>query len=105
VMGAVLSAELGRQLTAVLGGLEGAARAQLEALIAHPDALIEPTLRSALPPVVLGAFSQGLANALHWVFLVGLGIASLALLSAFLVPAGRAQDLALAEKHRAHRAS
>jgi EmrB/QacA subfamily drug resistance transporter len=105
VMGAVLSAELGRQFTAVLGGLEGAARAQLEALIAHPDALIEPTLRSALPPVVLGAFSQGLANALHWVFLVGLGIASLALLSAFLVPAGRAQDLALAEKHPAHRAS
>ena len=105
VMGAVLSAELGRQLTAVLGGLEGTARTQLEALIAHPDALIEPTLRSALPPMVLGAFSQGLANALHWVFLVGLGIASLALLSAFLVPAGRAQDLALAEKHPAHRAS
>ena len=105
VMGAVLSAELGRQLTAVLGGLEGVARAQLEALVAHPDALIEPTLRSALPPMVLGAFSQGLANALHWVFLVGLGIASLALLSAFLVPAGRAQDLALAEKHPVHRAS
>jgi hypothetical protein len=32
------------------------------------------------------------------VFLVGLGIASLALLSAFLVPAGRAQDLALGDK-------
>jgi hypothetical protein len=64
----------------------------------HPDALIEPTLRSALPPAVLAAFSQGLANALHGVFLVGLGIALLALLSAFLVPAGRAQDLALGEK-------
>jgi EmrB/QacA subfamily drug resistance transporter len=98
VMGAVLSAELGRQLRTVLNGMEGPARAQLEALIAHPDALIQPTLRSSLPPVVLGAFSQGLANALHGVFLVGLAIASLALLSAFLVPAGRAQDLALAEK-------
>jgi hypothetical protein len=98
VMGAVLSAELGRQLTTVLNGLEGGARAQLEVLIAHPDALIEPTLRRALPPAVLAAFSQGLANALHGVFLVGLGIASLALLSAFLVPAGRAQDLALGEK-------
>jgi predicted MFS family arabinose efflux permease len=105
VMGAVLSAELGRQLTAVLGGLEGAARTQLEALIAHPDALIEPTLRSALPPAVLGAFSQGLANALHAVFLVGLGIASLALLSAFLVPAGRAQDLALSDNRPARPAS
>jgi EmrB/QacA subfamily drug resistance transporter len=101
VMGAVLSAELGRQLRAVLGGLEGPARAELEALIAHPDALIEPTLRSALPPAVLGAFSQGLANALHGVFLVGLVIASLALFSAFLVPAGRAQDLAIPEKRPA----
>lgn len=105
VMGAVLSAELGRELRTVLGGLEGAARTQLEALIAHPDALIEPTLRSALPPAVLSAFSQGLANALHGVFLVGLGIASLALLSAFLVPAGRAQDLALADKRPARPAS
>ena len=105
VMGAVLSAELGRQLTTVLGGLEGTARTQLEALIAHPDALIEPTLRSTLPPAVLAAFSQGLANALHGVFLVGLGIASLALLSAFLVPAGRAQDLALADKRPVRPAS
>ena len=104
VMGAVLSAELGRQLAGVLGGVEGVARAQLEVLIARPDALIEPTLRSALPPAVLAAFSQGLANALHAVFLVGLGIASLALLSAFLVPAGRAQDLALGEE-RASRLS
>ena len=104
VMGAVLSAELGHQLAGVLSRTEGAARAQLEVLIAHPDALIEPTLRSGLPAEVLAAFSQGLANALHTVFLVGLGIAFLALLSAFLVPAGRAQDLALAEK-RASRLS
>jgi predicted MFS family arabinose efflux permease len=98
VMGAVLSAELGRELPALLAGVDGAARADLQALVAHPDAMIQPTLRSALPPAVLAAFSQALANALHAVFLVGLGIASLALLSAFLVPAGRAQDLALAEK-------
>ena len=88
VMGAVLSAELGRHLRTVLGGLDGAARTQLEALIAHPDALIEPTLRSALPPAVLSAFSQGLANALHGVFLVGLGIASLALLLGVPGPGG-----------------
>jgi hypothetical protein len=98
VMGAVLSAELGRQLRGVSAGVEGLARERLQQLIAHPDALIEPTLRQSLPPEVLAAFSQGLANALHAVFVVGLAIASLALLSAFLVPAGRAQDLALAEK-------
>jgi EmrB/QacA subfamily drug resistance transporter len=104
VMGAVLSWELSRQLAGLLAGVEGPARAQLETLIRHPDAMIQPALRSALPAAVLAAFSQGLANALHAVFLVGLGVASLALLSAFLVPAGRAQDLALAEK-RASRLS
>jgi EmrB/QacA subfamily drug resistance transporter len=98
VMGAVLSAELGRSLDGVLATVEGPARAQLELLARHPDAVIQPTLRGTLPPVVLTAFSQGLANALHAVFLVGLGIALLAVLSAFLVPAGRAQDLALGEK-------
>jgi EmrB/QacA subfamily drug resistance transporter len=105
VMGAVLSAELGRQLRGVLAGVEGPTRGQLQELIAHPDALIEPTLRQRLPPEVLAAFSQGLANALHAVFLVGLAIAFLALLSAFLVPAGRAQDLALGEKRAPHPSS
>ncbi|HZS33573.1 MAG TPA: MDR family MFS transporter [Methylomirabilota bacterium] len=98
VMGSVLSVELSRQLAGLMGAVEGPARAQLAALLAHPDAMIQPTLRSALPPAVLAAFSQGLANALHAVFLVGLAIAVLALLSAFLVPAGRAQDLALGDE-------
>jgi EmrB/QacA subfamily drug resistance transporter len=43
----------------------------------------------------LGA-GLGMSDALHSVFVVGLVVAVLALLSAFLVPAGRAQDLARA---------
>jgi predicted MFS family arabinose efflux permease len=96
VMGAVLSHELARQILAL--GAAGVSDPRLQALIAHPDAVVHPELRAALPPAVLAAFSQALADALHGVFLVGLGIACLALGSAFLVPAGRAQDLALAEK-------
>jgi hypothetical protein len=38
-----------------------------------------------------------MADALHGVFVVGLGICVGALASSFLVPAGRAQDLARAE--------
>jgi EmrB/QacA subfamily drug resistance transporter len=98
VMGTVLSLRLQVQLPALRDALDGPARAQLEALIAHPDAIMHPGLRSALPAAVLQAFSQGLANALHAVFLVGLTIALLALGAAFLVPAGRAQDLALREE-------
>jgi hypothetical protein len=96
VMGAVLSHELARQILAL--GAAGVSDPRLQALIAHPDAVVHPGLRATLPPAVLAAFSQALADALHGVFLVGLGIACLALVSAFLVPAGRAQDLALAEK-------
>jgi EmrB/QacA subfamily drug resistance transporter len=95
VMGAVLSRELGRELQALAGSVEGLSADRIRELVAHPDAIVHPVLRQTLPAPVLAAFSQGLANALHAVFLVGLAIALLAVLSAFLVPAGRAQDLAL----------
>jgi EmrB/QacA subfamily drug resistance transporter len=95
VMGAVLSRELDRELRALAGAVEGLSAARIAELVAHPDAVVHPALRQTLPAPVLAAFSQGLANALHAVFLVGLVIALLAVLSAFLVPAGRAQDLAL----------
>lgn len=98
VMGAVLSSQLATQLGRLGGDRLGVARAELEALIAHPDAVVHPVLRLHLPPAVLAAFSQALANALHAVFLVGFGIACLALASAFLVPAGRAQDLAFGNR-------
>jgi EmrB/QacA subfamily drug resistance transporter len=97
VMGAVLSAGLAGELRGLLGQVDGVSRERLEALIAHPDAIVHPIERLALPASVVVALSNGLANALHAVFLVGLGIATLALLSAFLVPAGRAQDLALSD--------
>lgn len=98
VMGAVLSSQLAAQLARLGGEGFGIARADLEALVAHPDAVVHPVLRLQLPPAVLAAFSQALANALHAVFLVGFAVACLALVSAFLVPAGRAQDLALADR-------
>ncbi|MBI3457443.1 MAG: DHA2 family efflux MFS transporter permease subunit [Candidatus Rokubacteria bacterium] len=99
LMGAVLSHQLASQLVRLGGAADPVSGPQLQALIAHPDAVVHPALRLTLPPGVLAAFSQALANALHAVFLVGFAIACLALVSAFLVPAGRAQDLAL-EEHR-----
>jgi EmrB/QacA subfamily drug resistance transporter len=89
VMGAVLSSRLVADLDA--GGGAGLSRGQLEALVVHPE------LRLTLPPPLLAAFSEALARGLHDVFLVGIVIMCLALASAFLVPAGRAQDLALGE--------
>jgi EmrB/QacA subfamily drug resistance transporter len=86
VMGAVLS----HQLTSRLRGL--ADDAEIDSAM-----LVHPALRQNLPPDVLAVFSEALAHALHAVFLVGFAIACLALVSAFLVPAGRAQDLILDE--------
>jgi EmrB/QacA subfamily drug resistance transporter len=93
VMGAVMSYELLRHLQP----FDGVPPEVLQGLIAHPDAVVNPALRATLPAPVLAAFGQALSGALHAVFLVGLGIACLALAAAFLVPAGRAQDLALDE--------
>jgi EmrB/QacA subfamily drug resistance transporter len=97
VMGAVLAHQLGSQIMRLGNGLTGLSAAQLRDLAAHPDAIVHPVLRSTLPPAVLAVFSEALAHALHAVFLVGFAIACLALASAFLVPAGRAQDLILDE--------
>jgi EmrB/QacA subfamily drug resistance transporter len=89
---AIMGAVLAHHLVDLGGSGAAVSRAQLEAVLVHPE------LRLTLPPPVRDAFSQGLANALHAVFLVGFGIACLALVSAFLVPAGRAQDLTLHER-------
>jgi EmrB/QacA subfamily drug resistance transporter len=97
VMGAVLAHQLASHIMRLGNGLTGLSAAQLRDLAAHPDAIVHPVLRSTLPPAVLAVFSEALAHALHAVFLVGLAIACLALASAFLVPAGRAQDLILDE--------
>jgi EmrB/QacA subfamily drug resistance transporter len=93
VMGAVMAYELIRHLRP----LDGVASEVLQGLVAHPDAAVNPALRATLPAPVLAAFGQALGSALHAVFLVGLVIACLALLAAFMVPAGRAQDLVLNE--------
>jgi EmrB/QacA subfamily drug resistance transporter len=54
---------------------------------------------SVMGAVMARRLADGLpmADALHGVFVVGLGVCVLAFASAFLVPAGRAQDLARAE--------
>ncbi len=96
-MGAVLSHELARELGRLGAATAGLSPAQLDALVSHPDAVVNPAIRPTLPAAALTLFSHALAGALHAVFLLGLAIAALALAAAFLVPAGRAQDLVLEE--------
>ncbi|HEU5323363.1 MAG TPA: hypothetical protein VFX28_21320, partial [Methylomirabilota bacterium] len=83
VQSAVPRADLGAatsvtQFLRTLGGAVG---------LSVMGAVMTQRLQSGLP----------MAEALHGVFVVGLVVGVLALASAFLVPAGRAQDLARAD--------
>jgi hypothetical protein len=78
-----------------------ALREPLQRLAAHPDLVVNPMTRVTLDSDLLGQMRPALAHAVGGVFVVGLVIAVLALLSALLVPAGRARDLAIPRDHPA----
>lgn len=75
-----------------VGTVAAEVSAEVARLLQHPDALIDPLTRRHLSPAVLLAVQSGLADALQGVFWVGLIVAALALLSAFLVPKGKAHE-------------
>ena len=100
VMGAAMAHRLQGELGAVLaasGSAPGLA-AQVQELVSHPDLIVNPATRETLAPAVLAHVRLALANALHAVFVVGLIVCVGALVSAFLVPSGRARDLARGEE-------
>jgi hypothetical protein len=61
-------------------------------LLRHPDALLSPAARAQLPASVESALQQILATALHWVFVVGLVVAVLALIVTLFLPKGTAHE-------------
>ncbi len=80
VMGALMSASLAAAM---------AARPDLVALGATPDAVVNPVLRTRLPEGTAAALRELVSSALRPVFLTGAVTAALALLSAFLLPEHR----------------
>jgi Na+/melibiose symporter-like transporter len=92
VMGAVLSTQMHSQATQLseLGSL--LAPEKLMDLLRHPDALLSPAARAQLPAPLLSALQQILATALHWVFVVGLVVAILALIVTLFLPKGTAHE-------------
>ena len=85
VMGTVLMVGLASQ-KGEIQRLSGLSEAEVEKIVSNPSALIEPGLRSQLPPTLLHAMEGALAHALHNVFIVGAVFAALALLSGFRMP-------------------
>jgi hypothetical protein len=99
-MGAAMAHRLQTELQALLAASGSGTRlaAQVRDLVAQPDLVVNPATREMLTPAVLAHLRLAMANALHGVFVVGLIVCVVALASSFLVPSGRARDLARAEE-------
>lgn len=100
VMGAAMAHRLQTELQALLAASGPGTRlaAQVRELVAQPDLVVNPATRETLAPALVAHVRLALANALHGVFVVGLIVCVVALASSFLVPSGRARDLARAEE-------
>lgn len=87
IMGAVLSAGLTSALGDVARGGNSVLTPERAAeLAANPEALIDPSARSALPTGALDILQGAMATAIHRVFWVGTVISGLALLVSLYLP-------------------
>jgi hypothetical protein len=75
-----------------------ALREPLQQLAAHPDLVVNPITRATLGSDLLALMRPVLAHSVGGVFVVGLVVAVVALLSTLLVPAGHARDLAIPQQ-------
>ncbi|MFQ5881047.1 MAG: MDR family MFS transporter [Candidatus Methylomirabilales bacterium] len=92
LLGAAMAAELRGQLLTLVART---GEVKFRAFLQSPEVLLQPAVRTGLPPALLAGLRGALAHALHIVFVVGFFIAILALFSAFLLPEGLAKDHAI----------
>ncbi len=98
IMGMVLNDRIENQVNRSLKSMTwGETPQALAEKLMDPRALLDASLRAQLPQPVAEALRMALADSLHQVFLLCLGITVLALVASFLLPGGRAGDY-VAEK-------
>jgi EmrB/QacA subfamily drug resistance transporter len=91
LLGGIQLAALASGLEVASGGLSEAERA----LLANPQAVLEPSTRATLDPAVFRTFSEALGGSLQLVYAVSLGVALLCLVIAWWMPArGPAREAA-----------
>jgi high-affinity Fe2+/Pb2+ permease len=88
VMGVVMSTYMHHGFSSLSKGVKSSEIPYLKS----PDLIVNPLAREYLSPEVLGVLKGVLAHSLHYVFLAGLAIAILALISAFFVPKEKVRD-------------
>ncbi|HET9531769.1 MAG TPA: MDR family MFS transporter [Blastocatellia bacterium] len=88
VMGAVMTISISSRIDEIQQ-TSGLPQAEVERLAHNLSAIVEPSQRANLSPSVLQSLERVLSGALHNVFLVGVGLAGLALISGFWLPAAQ----------------
>ncbi|HUR99631.1 MAG TPA: MDR family MFS transporter [Pyrinomonadaceae bacterium] len=86
VMGAILTATLASELNKAAATGGALTPAQAQEFASNPNALIEPTAKSAISPETLGVLQSSLARAIHPVFWSGAIMAGLGLLVVLFLP-------------------
>jgi EmrB/QacA subfamily drug resistance transporter len=94
LMGSVMAHRLRGALEGLLASAPARLQESLREVAAHPDVIVSPLTRETLGPEVLAYMRLAMSDALGGVFAAGLVITLAALASAFLVPAGRAREVA-----------
>jgi EmrB/QacA subfamily drug resistance transporter len=88
VMGAVMAISISSRIDEIQQ-TSGLPQEEVERLAHNLSAIVEPSERANLSPSVLQPLERVLSGALHNVFLVGVGLAGLAFLSGFWLPAAQ----------------
>jgi EmrB/QacA subfamily drug resistance transporter len=85
VMGTVMTLSLASHMSDIQNS-SGLSEEEVSRVVHNASALIDPVGRTQLKPELLKAMESALAGALHKAFLVGVGFATLGLLSGFWLP-------------------
>ncbi len=98
VMGSVMAHRLHTELGGLLAAAPPPLQESLRRVVEQPDLIVNPLTRAGLGADVLAQMRPAMAHAVGAVFTVGLAVCVVALASAFLVPGGRARELAVARE-------
>lgn len=91
--GALCVSMMGAFFTSQMHHRLESAPAHLKVFAEHPEQVLDPEVRSTLPPEALALLRHVIAESLHPIFAALIGVAGLAFLCSFFVPGGRAHVL------------
>jgi EmrB/QacA subfamily drug resistance transporter len=100
VMGTILNAQMAERFGPIFAHF-AAFTARLPKEVAPSNVLLTPTVRATLPVAMLNQLQNALSASLFWVYLLILVLAIAGLVAMFLMPGGRADQLAYKENEEA----